>query len=60
MEKENQFTIIEEATGKVLYCKKDDDVSEGQIAITEMCTLPNPDFKEIFFNFETQEFYIKE
>lgn len=59
MEKENQFTILEESTGKVLYCKKDDIVIDNQVAITEMCTLENPDSKEIFFNFETHEFYLK-
>jgi hypothetical protein len=59
MERENQYTIIEESTGLVLYCKKDNEVLEGQIAITEMCTLPNPEFKDIYFNFDTREFYIK-
>ena len=56
---ENKYTILEQATGKVLYCKKDDSVVENQIAITQMCTLENPEQKDIFFNFETKQFYTK-
>ena len=56
---ENKYTILEQATGKVLYCKKDDSVVENQIAITQMCTLENPDNLEIYYNFETQQFYTK-
>jgi hypothetical protein len=60
MNRENQFTIIDKETGLVLYCKRDNIVTQGQVAIVEMCTLENPDDKEIYFNFGTQEFYIKE
>ena len=56
---ENQFTILEKSTSKVLYCKKDDLVNENQLAITQMCILENPDNKEIFYNFETQQFYLQ-
>jgi hypothetical protein len=56
---ENKYTILEQATGKVLYCKKDDSVVENQIAITQMCTLENPDNLEIYYNFETKQFYTK-
>jgi hypothetical protein len=56
---ENKYTILEQETGKVLYCKKDDSVVENQIAITEMCTLENPEQKDIFFNFKTKQFYTK-
>ncbi len=56
---ENKYTILEQATGKVLYCKKDDSVVENQIAITQMCTLENPDNLDIYYNFETQQFYTK-
>ena len=59
MEIENKFTILDQS-GKVLYCKKDNFVVENQVAITEMCTLENPENKDIFFNFETNEFYINE
>ncbi len=55
---ENKYTILEHSTGKVLYCKKDDIVIDGQVAIIEMCTLENPEQKDIFFNFETKQFYI--
>jgi hypothetical protein len=56
---ENKYTILEQATGKVLYCKKNDSVVENQIAITQMCTLENPDNLDIYYNFETQQFYTK-
>ena len=56
---ENKYTILEQATGKVLYCKKDDIVIDGQVAITQMCTFENPEQKDIFFNFETKQFYTK-
>jgi hypothetical protein len=59
MERENQFTILEKATGKLLYCKRDDVVTDDQIAITEMCTISVGEGEEIFFNFDTREFYIK-
>lgn len=56
---ENKYTILEQATGKVLYCKKDNIVIDGQVAITQMCTLENPDNLDIYFNFETEQFYTK-
>lgn len=59
MERENQFTILEEATGLVLFCKKDDIVSEGQVAITEMCTLENPNNLPFYWDFENEIFYTK-
>jgi hypothetical protein len=51
---------MKETTGLFLHCKKDNEISEGQIAITEMCTLPNPEFKNIYFKTETREFYLKD
>jgi hypothetical protein len=59
MERENQYTIIEEATGLLLYCKKDNIVIEGQIAITEMCNLENSDQKPIYWDFENKIFYLE-
>jgi hypothetical protein len=59
MERENQYTIIDKESGLVLFCKKDDIVIDGQVAITEMYTLENPEFKEIYYNFETKQFYTK-
>lgn len=52
------YTIIEESTNKVLFSKLDNEVLEGQIAIEQICTLDNPEGKDIYFNFVTQEFYI--
>lgn len=54
------FTIIDTTTNKLLFAKYDNEVIDGQIAISEICNLENPDGKEIFFNFTTHEFYINE
>jgi hypothetical protein len=46
--------------GKFLYCALKDAITElvdGQIAINKVCTIESEN--EIFYNFETQEFYIK-
>jgi hypothetical protein len=51
------YTIIDSTTGKVLFAKFDNEVLEGQIAIENICTLETD--KEIFFNFETNDFYTK-
>jgi hypothetical protein len=59
MERENQYTIVDKVSGLVLFCKKDNTVTEKQVAIVEMCNLENIEGQEIFFNFETQEFYTK-
>jgi hypothetical protein len=59
MDRENQYTIVDKESGKVLFCKKDNSVTENQIAIVEMCMLENIEGQEIFFNFETQQFYTK-
>ena len=53
------YTIVNEE-GKVLYCRLDLPTVEGEIAISEICTLENSDGKDIFFNFETQQFYLNE
>jgi hypothetical protein len=53
------YTIIEQSTNKVLFAKFDNQVLSGQVAIEQMCILENPDGKEIYYNFDTQEFYIK-
>jgi hypothetical protein len=52
------YTIIDTTTNRLLFVKFDNEVLEGQVAITEICTIENPEQKDIFFNFETQEFYI--
>jgi hypothetical protein len=51
------YTIIEQSTNKVLFAKFDSEVLEGQIAIQQICILETE--IEIFYNFETQEFYTK-
>lgn len=53
------WTILD-LNGKVLFAKFDCNVLEGQIAVDEICTLENVDGKDIFFNFETNEFYLNE
>jgi hypothetical protein len=50
------YTIIDR-NGKVLFAKMDSEVLEGQTAINKVCTIETEN--EIFYNFETQEFYIK-
>jgi hypothetical protein len=51
------YTIVDSTTGNVLFAKFDNEVMEGQIAINKICTLETE--SEIFFNFETQQFYTK-
>ena len=53
------FTIINEQ-GKVLYCRLDLPTVEGETAISEICTLENSEGKDIYFNFETHDFYLAE
>jgi hypothetical protein len=55
------YTIIDESTNKVLFAKFDSEVLEGQVAIDKVCTIEreNPFESEIFYNFETEQFYIK-
>lgn len=53
------FSIIDTTTNKLLFAKYDNEVLEGQIAVEQICTLENPDGKDIFFNFTTQTFYLK-
>jgi hypothetical protein len=52
-------TIIDKETGLLLYCRPDEPTESNELAISEMCTLENPDNLEIYYNFETQEFYTK-
>jgi hypothetical protein len=50
------WTILD-LNGKVLFAKFDNEVLEGQTAINKVCTIETE--SEIFYNFETQEFYTK-
>jgi hypothetical protein len=50
------WTIVDAVSGLVLFAKNDSECLEGQIAVNEICTIETE--SEIFYNFETQEFYI--
>ncbi len=50
------YTIIEEATGKELFAKFDDQVEAGQVAVTELRT---EDMDNPYFDFTNREFYNK-
>jgi len=52
------YTIIETTTNKVLFAKFDNEVLSGQVAIEQICTLDNPEQKDVYYNFETKTFYI--
>lgn len=54
------WTIIETTTNKVLFAKFDNQVLSGQVAIEQICTIENPNQKDIYYNFETQTFYLNE
>ena len=56
------YTIIDSTTRLVLFAKFDNEVLEGQTAINKVCIIEreNPFESEIFYNFETQEFYTKQ
>jgi hypothetical protein len=51
------YTIVDSITGLVLFAKFDSECLEGQTAINKVCTIESE--SEIFYNFETQEFYTK-
>jgi hypothetical protein len=48
------YTIIEQSTGRELYAKFNNEVSEGEVAVEVLRTEPmeNP-----HFNFETNTYY---
>jgi hypothetical protein len=50
------YAILEKETGKELYYKGDDSVSENEIAVEE---LRNEDMDNPHFNFETRTYYNK-
>jgi hypothetical protein len=53
------YNIIDELTGLLLFAKNDNEVLKGQIAISQMCNLENPEQKPIYWDFENELFYIK-
>jgi hypothetical protein len=52
------YTIVDSQSGLVLFSKNDSNVLEGQTAINKVCTIETQ--SEIYYNFETQQFYIQE
>jgi hypothetical protein len=52
------YTIIDTTTNRLLFVKFDNEVLEGQVAIEQICTIDNPEQKDIYYNFETKQFYI--
>lgn len=50
------YAILEKETGKELYYKANNEVSDNEIAVTE---LRNEDMENPHFNFETRTFYDK-
>jgi hypothetical protein len=52
------WTIVDSVSGLVLFAKNDSECLEGQTAVNEICTIEGE--SEIFYNFGTHEFYIKE
>jgi hypothetical protein len=50
------YAILEKETGKELYYKADNEVSDNEVAVTE---LRNEDMENPHFNFETRTFYDK-
>lgn len=52
------FTIVN-AQGKVLYCRLDLPVVEGEIAIEQVYSGEIPDDKQLYFNFETNAFELR-
>jgi hypothetical protein len=51
------YTIVDSISGLVLFAKNDSEVFEGQTAINKVCLIETQ--SDIFYNFETQEFYVK-
>ena len=52
------YTIIDITTNRLLFVKSDNEVLSGQVAIEQICTIENPEQKDIYYNFETKQFYI--
>jgi hypothetical protein len=52
------YTIIDTTTNRLFFVKFDNEVLEGQVAIEQICTIENPEQKDIYYNFETKQFYI--
>ena len=51
--------LIVNQQGKVLYGRTDLPTVEGESAISEIYSGEIPEDKELYFNFDTKEFYLK-
>lgn len=52
-------TVVDKVTGKVLYCRYDEVTEPNEVAIDLLCTIESESESEIYYNFETKEFYLK-
>lgn len=52
------WTILDQ-NGKVLFAKFDNEILEGQIAISQIYSGEIPEGKELYFNFDTENFYLQ-
>lgn len=54
-------TVINSITKKLLFAVAEDNyqAQENETIISELCTIENPEAKEIYFNEETRQFYEK-
>ena len=52
------WTIVDQTTGKVLFSKWDNQVLEAQVAIQVVYSEEIPEGKELYYDFENNEFKI--
>jgi len=53
-------TIINKETGLVLFCAKEFDLKDNEMAIDEICDLPyNSEIELQYWDFENKKFYVK-
>lgn len=53
------WTIVDKTTGKVLFAKFDNEVLEGQVAIEQTFSGEIPEDRELYFNFQSNEFELR-
>lgn len=51
------LTVVDKLTGKVLYASYQEIETDEVISIIQVCEIQTEN--EIFYNFETKEFYVK-
>jgi hypothetical protein len=52
-------SIVDRNTCKFLYCRLDEPTEVNEVAINQTYDLENPDNLDIYYNFETKQFYTK-